>query len=281
MFLSDFSIKRPMVVVAVTLAMMIFGYFAMTNLKTNQFPDVQPPVLVMTIPYPGASPETVEREVLNRVEDSMATITGMRELRSYARESNAVIVAIFEFDKDLIEASQEMRDAVAVVRDKLPTEMKEPFLRREDPNAFPIMSLALSSKSMDPIELSQLAEHQIAREIRAVPGVALVNLEGEKEREMTVFLNSNAMREANVSAMDVVNALRAQNVAAPVGRVVNGMEEQGIRIQGRLRDVREFEQMVVKRNGDQAIRLEQVAEVVDGAAEQRRCLSLMVRLLWE
>ncbi len=81
----------------------------------------------------------------------------MRELRSYARESNAVIVAIFEFDKDLIEASQEMRDAVAVVRDKLPTEMKEPFLRREDPNAFPIMSLALSSKSMDPIELSQLA----------------------------------------------------------------------------------------------------------------------------
>lgn len=270
MFLSDFSIKRPMVVVAVTLAMMIFGYFAMTNLKTNQFPDVQPPVLVMTIPYPGASPETVEREVLNRVEDSMATITGMRELRSYARESNAVIVAIFEFDKDLIEASQEMRDAVAVVRDKLPTEMKEPFLRREDPNAFPIMSLALSSKSMDPIELSQLAEHQIAREIRAVPGVALVNLEGEKEREMTVFINSNAMREANVSAMDVVNALRAQNVAAPVGRVVNGMEEQGIRIQGRLRDVREFEQMVVKRNGDQAIRLEQVADVVDGAAEQRR-----------
>lgn len=270
MFLSDFSIKRPMVVVAITLAMMIFGYFAMTNLKTNQFPDVQPPVLVMTIPYPGASPETVEREILNRVEDSMATITGMRELRSYARDSNAVIVAIFEFDKDLIEASQEMRDAVAVVRDKLPTEMKEPFLRREDPNAFPIMSLALSSKSMDPIELSQLAEHQIAREIRAVPGVALVNLEGEKEREMTVFLNSNAMREANISAMDVVNALRAQNIAAPVGRVVNGMEEQGIRIQGRLRDVREFEQMVVKRNGDQAIRLEQVAEVVDGAAEQRR-----------
>jgi HAE1 family hydrophobic/amphiphilic exporter-1 len=270
MFLSDFSIKRPMVVVAVTLAMMIFGYFAMTNLKTNQFPDVQPPVLVMTIPYPGASPETVEREILNRVEDSMATITGMRELRSYARESNAVIVAIFEFDKDLIEASQELRDAVAVVRDKLPTEMKEPFLRREDPNAYPIMSLALSSKSMDPIELSQLAEHQIAREIRSVPGVALVNLEGEKEREMTVFLNSNAMREANVSAMDVVSALRAQNVAAPVGRVVNGLQEQGIRIQGRLRDVREFEQMVVKRNGDQAIRLEQVADVVDGAAEQRR-----------
>ncbi|WP_419570810.1 efflux RND transporter permease subunit [Rheinheimera sp.] len=270
MFLSDFSIKRPMVVVAVTLAMMLFGYFAMTNLKTNQFPDVQPPVLVMTIPYPGASPETVEREILNRVEDSMATITGMRELRSYARDSNAVIVAIFEFDKNMIEAAQELRDAVAMVRDKLPTEMKEPFIQRQDPNDMPILSLALSAISIDAIELSQIAEHQIAREIRAVPGVALVNLEGEKEREMTIFLNSNAMREANVSAMEVVNALRAQNIAAPVGRVINGMQEQGIRIQGRLRDVREFEQMVVKRNGDQAIRLSQVAQVVDGAAEQRR-----------
>lgn len=270
MFLSDFSIKRPMVVVAVTLAMMLFGYFAMTNLKTNQFPDVQPPVLVMTIPYPGASPETVEREILNRVEDSMATITGMRELRSYARDSNAVIVAIFEFDKNMIEAAQELRDAVAMVRDKLPTEMKEPFIQRQDPNDMPILSLALSATSIDAIELSQIAEHQIAREIRAVPGVALVNLEGEKEREMTIFLNSNAMREANVSAMEVVNALRAQNIAAPVGRVINGMQEQGIRIQGRLRDVREFEQMVVKRNGDQAIRLSQVAQVVDGAAEQRR-----------
>ncbi|MFC4654265.1 efflux RND transporter permease subunit [Rheinheimera marina] len=270
MFLSDFSIKRPMVVVAVTLAMMLFGYFAMTNLKTNQFPDVQPPVLVMTIPYPGASPETVEREILNRVEDSMATITGMRELRSYARDSNAVIVAIFEFDKNMIEAAQELRDAVAMVRDKLPTEMKEPFIQRQDPNDMPILSLALSATSIDAIELSQIAEHQIAREIRAVPGVALVNLEGEKEREMTIFLNSNAMREANVSAMEVVNALRAQNIAAPVGRVINGMQEQGIRIQGRLRDVREFEQMVVKRNGDQAIRLSQVAQVGDGAAEQRR-----------
>lgn len=270
MILSDFSIKRPLVVVVVTIALMLFGYFALTNLKTNQFPDVQPPVLVVNVPYPGASPETVEREILNRVEDSMSTIQGIRDIRSYARESSATIVVFFDFDKDLTAAAQELRDSISTVRDKLPTEMKEPFINRADPNAQPVMSLALSSDVLTPLELSRLAEIQIGRQLRSVPGVALVELEGELEREMTVFLNSHAMREAKVSAQEVVAALRAQNLAAPVGRVVNGLEEQSIRLQGRLKDVTEFEQMVVKQNGDRAIRLGQVAEIVDGGAEQRR-----------
>ena len=270
MILSDWSIKRPLVVVVVTITLMLFGYFALTNLKTNQFPDVQPPVLVVNVPYPGASPETVEREILNRVEDSMSTIPGIRDIRSYARDSSATIVVIFEFDKDLTAAAQELRDSISTVRDKLPTEMKEPFINRADPNAQPVMSLALASESKTPLELSKIADIDIARVLRTVPGVSLVTLEGELEREMTVFLNTNAMREAKVSASEVTNALRAQNLAAPVGRVVDGFHEQSIRIQGRLRDVAEFEQMVVKQNGDQAIRLGQIAQIVDGGAEQRR-----------
>ena len=270
MFLSDFSIKRPLVVVVVTITLMLFGYFALTKLKTNQFPDVQPPVLVVNVPYPGASPETVEREILNRVEDSMSTIQGIREIRSYARDSSATIVVVFEFDKDLTAAAQELRDSISTVRDKLPAEMKEPFINRADPNAQPVMSLALSSDELSPLELSRLADIDIGRQLRGIPGVALVSLEGELEREMTIFLNSNAMREAKISAVDVTNALRSQNLAAPVGRVMSGLQEQSIRLQGRLKDISEFEQMVVKQNGDQAIRLGQIAEIVDGGAEQRR-----------
>ena len=270
MFLSDFSIKRPLVVVVVTITLMLFGYFALTKLKTNQFPDVQPPVLVVNVPYPGASPETVEREILNRVEDSMSTIQGIRDIRSYARDSSATIVVVFEFDKDLTAAAQELRDSISTVRDKLPAEMKEPFINRADPNAQPVMSLALSSDELSPLELSRLADIDIGRQLRGIPGVALVSLEGELEREMTIFLNSNAMREAKVSAVDVTNALRSQNLAAPVGRVMSGLQEQSIRLQGRLKDISEFQQMVVKQNGDQAIRLGQIAEIVDGGAEQRR-----------
>jgi HAE1 family hydrophobic/amphiphilic exporter-1 len=246
MFLSEFSIKRPVVTVVITLALMVFGWFALKDLKTNQTPDVQPPVLLVSIPYPGASPETVEREVLNRIEDSLASISGIRDIRSYARDSFATIVVIFEFDKNLIEAAQEIRDAIATVRDKLPTEMKEPYLRRVDPSAQPVMNIALSSTEVSATELSRLAEDIIARELRTVPGVAQVELNGEQLREMTVLLRSAAMREANVSVAEVLNALRAQNLAAPVGRVESDLAEQSIRLLGRLQDVRDFESVIVK-----------------------------------
>ncbi len=269
MFLSEFSIKRPVVTVVIALALMVFGYFALTQLRTNQMPDVQPPVLVVSIPYPGASPETVEREVLNRIEDSLSSISGIDELRSYARDSFGTIVVQFEFHKNLIEAAQEIRDAIATVRDKLPTEMKEPYLQRMDPNAQSILNISLHSETLTQMELSRIADQVIARELRTVPGVALVELRGELIREMTVFLDSSAMREANVSVMDVLNALRAQNLAAPVGHVQQGLEEQSIRLLGRLQDAADFESVVIKQMGDASVRLGQVARVEDGHAEQR------------
>ena len=269
MFLSEFSIKRPVVTVVITLALMAFGWFALSHLKTNQTPDVQPPVLVLNIPYPGASPEMVEREVIDRIEDALSGITGVRDIRAYARDSIGTIVVIFEFDKNLIVAAQELRDAVGSVRDKLPTEMKEPILERVDPSAQPVMTLALSSDSIAPIELSQLAEERIARELRGVPGVALVQLDGELTREMTIYLRQAALREANVSVAEVIAALRAQNLATPVGRVEQGMSEQSIRLLGRLQDVAAFENLVVKQRGDASVRLGQVARVVDGHAEPR------------
>ncbi|MBI2379752.1 MAG: efflux RND transporter permease subunit [Gammaproteobacteria bacterium] len=273
MFLSEFSIKRPVVTVVVTLALMLFGYFALTKLKTNMYPDVQPPVMIMVLPYPGASPETVEREVINRVEDSMSSISGIRDIRSYARDSQGTIVVFFEFDKNLIEAAQELRDSVATVRDKLPTEMKEPYIQRADPNSEPVITIALSSNTQTPMVLSRFADQVLARELRSVPGVALVEINGELEREMTVFLHGDKLREVNLSVTEVLSALRAQNLAAPVGRVESGMNEQSIRLLGRLKDAREFESLVVKQRGDAVVRLGQVATVVDGAAE-RRSLSL-------
>ncbi len=201
----------------------------------------------------------------------MSTIQGIREIRAFTPAiPGATIVVVFEFDKDLTAAAQELRDSTATVRDKLPGRDEDPFINRADPNAQPVMSLALSSDELSPLELSRLADIDIGRQLRSIPGVALVSLEGELEREMTIFLNSNAMREAKISAVDVTNALRSQNLAAPVGRVMSGLQEQSIRLQGRLKDISEFQQMVVKQNGDQAIRLGQIAEIVDGGAEQRR-----------
>src|SRR4051812_9597655 len=107
MFLSDFSIRRPVATVVMILALMAFGVIALTKLRVNEIPDVQQPVLVVTIPYPGAAPETAEREVINRIEKSIQSISGVYEIRSTASDSRAQIVIVFNFNKNMIEASDD------------------------------------------------------------------------------------------------------------------------------------------------------------------------------
>src|ERR1044071_9284270 len=137
MFLSDFSIKRPIAMVAIVVALMCLGLMALNQLRVNQTPDVEVPPLVVSIDYPGASPDTVEREIVNRVEKALQSITGVDEVRSTANEGNARIVLIFKFSKNMIVAADEVRNAIGTVRYKMPTEMREPVLFRVDPSAQP------------------------------------------------------------------------------------------------------------------------------------------------
>ena len=267
MFLSDFSIRRPVATVVVLLALMAFGLLALTKLRVNQIPDVEQPVLLVSVPYPGASPETVEREVINRIEKSLQGITGVDRTQSTAAEGLGRIVLIFQFSKNMIEAAEEVRNAIGTVRYKLPVEMREPVIQRLDPNAQPIMNLALSSTTLTHAEISRLAEDQFADRFRAINGVATVSVGGSLKRELSVLLHAEKLRENAVSVSDVVNALRTQNTTAPVGKVRGPLEDQSIRLVGRIARPADFEQVVVKRSGDQLVRLGQVATVEDGFAE--------------
>ncbi|GAA5174234.1 hypothetical protein GCM10025771_03440 [Niveibacterium umoris] len=264
MFLSDFSIRRPIAMVVIILALMFAGLLALNKLRVNQIPDVQPPVLVVSIAYPGASPDSVEREVINRVEKALQSIAGIDEVRSTAAEGHATIVLIFKFSKNLIEAADEVRNAIASVRYKLPVEMREPVLERVDPSAEPIMQLALSSSTMTHAELSRYAEDQLADRFRAIPGVSVVEVRGALKRELSVLLHAEKLRAFNISVAEVVAALRAQNATAPVGKVRGELQDQSIRLVGRIERPAEFEQIVVQRRGEQVVRLGQVATVRDG-----------------
>ena len=269
MFLSDFSIKRPVAAIVIIITLMGLGLIALNKLRVNQFPDVAPPVLVVGITYPGASPDTVERELVNRIERAFQGIEGVDETRSQstASEGYARFVLVFNFHKDLSEASDQVRNAIGSVRYKLPVEMREPVLTRFDPSAQPIMQMALSSDTESHAEISRLAEDQLADRFRAIPGVAVVNVNGSLTRELSVLVHAQKLREFGVSVTDVVNALRAQNATAPVGKVRGALEDQSIRLVGRIESPSEFNQMLVKRNGDNLIRLGQVATVQDGFAE--------------
>jgi HAE1 family hydrophobic/amphiphilic exporter-1 len=267
MFLSNFSIKNPVTTVAIVIILMALGLIALKNLRVNQIPDVQEPVMVVNFPYPGASPETVEREIINRVEKSFQSIPQVKETRSTASESNGRIVIIFDFKKNLTEAGDDIRNAIAAVRYKLPIEMREPVLWRFDPTQDPVVGLSLSSTSQSHTEISRLAEDTLADRLRAIDGVSQIEVGGSLNRELSVLLHAQKLREFNVSVSDVVNALRNQNTTAPVGRVKGALDEQSIRLVGRIESPAEFNDVVVKRQGEEVVRLGQVATVEDGVAE--------------
>src|SRR4051812_5895554 len=267
MFLSDFSIKRPVSTIVIIIALMALGLLALKKLRVNQIPDVDMPVMVVTIPYPGASPETSEREVINRIEKALQSISQVYQIRATANESSAQIVIQFNFKKNMVEAADEIRNAINSVRYKLPVEMREPILTRVDPSSQPIMQLALSSAKQTHAEISRLAEDGLAGQLRGIDGVAVVTVNGALRRELSVLLRAERLREYNVSVTEVVNALRMQNTTAPVGRVKGTLDEQSIRLVGRIESPKEFESIVVKRTGDQVVRLGQVAVVQDGFAE--------------
>jgi len=267
MFLSNFSIKQPVTTVAIIIVLMCLGLLALKNLRVNQIPDVDMPIMVVSFPYPGASPESVERDIINRVEKPLQSIPQVYELQSTAQDGNAQFLIFFDFKKEMTEAGDEVRNAIAGVRYKLPLEMREPVLFRVDPSAQPIMNLGLSSNRQSHAEISRLAEDVLADQIRGIDGVAVVNVDGSLRRELSVLLHAQKMREYNVSAGEVVQALRAQNTNAPVGRVKGALDEQNIRLVGRIERPSEFNDIVIKREGNEVVRLGQVATVEDGFAE--------------
>jgi HAE1 family hydrophobic/amphiphilic exporter-1 len=271
MFLSNFSISRPVATVVLVIGLMLVGLLALSKLKVNQLPEVEPPVLVINIPYPGASPETVEREVVNRIEKALQSISGVDRSNSTSREGSATLVLVFDFSKNMIEAADEVRNAIASVRYKLPTEIREPIISRADPGAQPILQLSLTSTTLTHAQLSRLAEDKLAERFRGISGVSTVGVNGALKRELSILLRAEKLREFGVSVTEVLNAVRAQNTTAPVGKVRGTLEDQSIRLLGRLESPAEFEQMIVKRttvNGvGTVIRLGQVAEVRDGFAE--------------
>jgi hydrophobic/amphiphilic exporter-1 (mainly G- bacteria), HAE1 family len=267
MFLSNFSISKPVATVVVIIGMMLVGLLALGKLRVNQFPDIEPPVLVVNVPYPGASPETVEREVVNRIEKALQSISGVDRTQSTSREGSATIVLIFDFSKNMIEAAEEVRNAISTVRYKLPTEIREPIINRADPGAQPILQLALSSSTLTHAQISRLAEDKLAEKFRGIPGVSVVNVNGALKRELSILLRADKLREYGVSVTEVTAAVRAQNTAAPVGKVRGELEDTSIRLLGRIESPSEFEQMIVKRRGTDVVRLGQIAEVKDGFAE--------------
>ncbi len=267
MFISDFAIKRPIVTIVSMVALVVFGLFSLWQLDTDEFPDIAQPIINVAIAYPGASPDVVEREVLERVEEAVSGISGVDKINGTAQDGFANITVMFVFEKDLQQASQDIRDKISTIRSDLPVEMKEPVLSRFDPQDLPIVQLSLNSTVLSAPELTRIADPGITRELRGISGVAEANVLGGVQRELTVEIRPDAMKQMNVSVGQLVLALQQQNLAVPVGSVRGALEDRSIRLKGKLESPGDFMNIVVAQRGGRAIRLGEVATAKDGTAE--------------
>jgi hydrophobic/amphiphilic exporter-1 (mainly G- bacteria), HAE1 family len=268
-FISDVAIKRPLITIVSMVALVVFGLFALWQLETDEFPDVQQPIVNVAIAYPGASPDVVEREVLDRVEEAIAGISGVDRISGAAQDGFANVTVFFVYEKDVQQASQDIRDKISAIRADLPLEMKEPVLTRFDPADQPIVQLSLNSSTLDAPALTRIADPGITRVLRGIPGVAEAVVVGGVERELTVEVRPAAMEAAGITVAQVVGALQAQNLAVPVGRLTGTLDERAIRLKGKLDTPEDFLRLVVAERGGRVIRLGEVATARDGTAEAR------------
>jgi len=267
--ISDFAIRRPTITIVAMASLVVFGIFALLRLKTDEFPDVNPPFVTVALIYPGASPDGVEREIIDPIEEAVAGIAGVKKTFSNSEDGFGQLFVEFQFGKPLAEATQDIRDAISGIRGDLPQELEEPIIKKFSDTDRPIVSLALSSNKLTPGELTRIADPGLTRDLRSLAGVAEVTVAGKLEREITVELKPPALQATNVSVGEVVQALLLQNLATPVGRLATAEGERSIRLRGRLESPSDFDQIaVVERNG-RIVRLGEIASVKDGVEEQR------------
>jgi HAE1 family hydrophobic/amphiphilic exporter-1 len=269
MFISDFAIKRPVVTSVTMLALVVFGLFALFSLDTDEFPEVEAPFVFVSVPYPGASPDIVEREVVDPIEEAVAGISGVDKIDSQALDGFGSVQVQFVYEKDVQQATQDIRDAVSQIRGDLPQEMEEPIYARFDPNDLPIVSLTLSSETMSPADLTRIADPGMTRALRGINGVAEVTVVGAVPRELSVEVDPSRLQAAGIGISQVVQALQTQNLAVPVGRLNSPLEERTIRLRGRLESPAQFAQLVVASRDGAPVRLGDVATVRDGTEEAR------------
>lgn len=267
--LSGVAIRRPVFTTMIIIGLVVLGIFSFRGLSIDQYPDVDIPVISVQTIYAGASPETIEREVTRRMEEAFNPIEGVDKITSQSLEGVSIITVEFELEIDGDQAADDIRAKIESVRKDLPTDIEQPLVQKFDPSASPILSLALSSETMSPAELTAYADETVRRRLESVSGVGQVQISGGLEREIRVWLNPALLRSTGVSINDVTRSLASQNLEAPAGRIEQGATEQLVRVTGRITDPDQFANIIVATRNGTPIRLGDVARVEDATEEQR------------
>jgi HAE1 family hydrophobic/amphiphilic exporter-1 len=269
MFLSDLSIRRPVFAAVIMLTLVTLGVFSYRRLGLDFFPNVEIPVILITTSYPGASPETVEREVTKRIEEAVNPIAGVKHVTSTSLEGVSFVIAQFQLEVRVNEAVQEARAKISAVRGDLPAAIDEPVIQKFDVAAMPIISIAARSTTLSPLELSTWVDKQLKPRLESISGVGKIDLVGLSKREVAVELDPARLEALGLGVDEVAAGLRSENVNTPLGRLRRGATEVPLRISGKPEFAEDYAGMVIASRMDRPVALGDVARVTDGIEERR------------
>ena len=269
MWITKTSINQPVFATMVMLALLVLGVFSYNRLPVEQMPDVSNPVVVISIAYPGASPEQVENDLLKPMENVVNTVNGVKRIYSTAREGVGFIQAEFRLTTEMASATQEVRDKIAQIRPGFPREAKDPLVSRADwDQQQPVVNLAVVSDQHSLRELSTITDQIIVKRLQNAPGVGNVSMSGGVVRQVQLFLRPDQMQAYGIGVDQVINAVQAANQDFPAGTISSGTAEQLVRVEGKIKDPRGFGKIIVARQAGAPVYLNQVATVVDGEQEE-------------
>ena len=268
MWITRVSIGNPVFAAMTMVALCVLGLFSYARLGVEQMPDIAFPGVWMEVSYPGASAEAVEREVIKPIEEAVNGVAGVKRITSRSGEGHGTLSAEFQLDTDMNRAVQEVRDKVAAVQGRFPRDVRAPTIARwNNDNSQPLVNFALLSKSRSVRELSILAEQTVGRRIQRVEGVARVEVNGLATREVRIDLDPERLRAHGVTPAEIAQALREANADQPVGLLSDGVQDMLLRVEGRVRDPRQFEDLIVARRGGLPLRLGDLGTLVERERE--------------
>ncbi len=289
MWMTKVSINHPVFATMVMMALMVLGLFSYQRLAVDQMPDIAIPIAVIGTPYPGASSEAVEKDVVKLIEQSVNTINGVKTIRSSSQIGYGWVVVEFELTTDPRVAIQDVRDKVAEARRGFNRDVGEPTVTRASmDDDQPLLYLSMRSNSRSLREISDLADQLVVKRLQGAPGVGNIALSGDVGRELAVNLRPEKMASFGIGVSDVIAAIRAENQNISAGALVSNVSERLVQVQGKIRNADDFSRIIVARRGvggSTAVTLGQIADVADAQREEtsfsttdgNRAISIQIR----
>jgi len=265
--LSDLSIDRPVLTWMMILALVVFGVLGYNRLGVDMFPNMEFPVLSVTAMLENATPEGMEEDVTDVLEEGFNTIAGVRKISSTSYHGTSSIEVEFELGTDLDVATQEARDKVAQARYELPPEVEPPVVANFNPNDQPVLWIPLDT-DRGPVETMEVVKRQLNPRFETIPGVAGVELFGGLDRNIRIWLDGEALRARNLSAIDVYQAFKREHVELPAGTVEAHRMEYAVKTQAEFENIHDLERMIVSQSDGAPVLLRDVARVEDGAEDE-------------